>query len=112
LARNNEEQEGALQVRQNEVENLERKIASVRDPVALETAIARYQSQCVELEALRQEEEEEFTAEREAITEEIAAALHSCGEYMTHVKTRLEDFQDSLQIKRETIGTIEDNVGM
>ena len=104
--RENDENDGALQVRLNEIELLERKNSSVRDPIALEIAIARYQSRCVELEALYQEEKDDFAKRREEFGAEIAISLQSCDEYMHHIISKLETLVDTLSSKRAMLDNV------
>jgi len=106
LVRENDENDGALQVPLNEIELLEKKKSSVRDPIALETAIARYQSRCLELEALYQEEKDGFAKKREEFGAEIAISLQSCDEYMHHIISKLETLVDTLNSKREKLDTV------
>ncbi|KAL3933258.1 MAG: hypothetical protein SGARI_003747, partial [Bacillariaceae sp.] len=49
-----EAQDAKLGVRMREAESMETKVASLRDPVALEEQMTQFERQCAELEAMRQ----------------------------------------------------------
>jgi len=100
------EQEGALAVRLREVESAETKIASLRDPVALEEAIVRYQRQCIQLEALQVKHLEDNIARKNAVREEIKTAMVFVEEHFQHQKEKLAELEQYLSNKQESLGTV------
>lgn len=79
-----------LAVRQREVDAMESKVASRRDPIALEEQIAAYQRQCAELEALQLEYQAESASQVEALQDEIdrSAKLMMENETYWHAKMK------------------------
>ena len=96
LKRERDEQEGTLAVRLREIDSIETKISSLRDPVALEAAIAKYQRQCTQLETLRQKNQEEHAALNEAVQAEISDALASLAVRGEHIQTKLRELEDHI----------------
>ena len=96
LKRERDEQEGTLAVRLREIDSIETKISSLRDPVALEAAIAKYQRQCTQLETLRQKNQEEHAALNEAVQAEISDALASLAVREEHIQTKLRELEDHI----------------
>lgn len=93
LRREKEEQEGTLAVRLKELDSIETKIGSLRDPVALEAAIAKYQRQCTQLEALRQKNLEEHSVQKKAVQAEIKEALDYLAEREEAVQKSLKELE-------------------
>ena len=93
LRREKEEQEGTLAVRLKELDSIETKIGSLRDPVALEAAIAKYQRQCTQLEALRQKNQEEHSVQKSAVQAEIKEALDYLAAREEDIQSKLKDLE-------------------
>ena len=90
----------AIGIRQREIALLEEKIASLRDPVALEEQMASYERQCSQLEALRLEHSETNVKLRKAVRVEIQTACEKmaqhdrfCVEQLQAVQQHWEDAQ-------------------
>ncbi len=111
LARENEANDRALQIRLNEVEALEKKIDSIRDPISLQSAISRCQIRSVKLEALHQKEKDEFTTQIEDVEAEIATALHICDEFMNQINIKLKICEENLTVQWVKLETIADTGG-
>lgn len=109
MARENDANEGLLHIRLNEVETLGKKIAAIRDPISHESAISRYQSCLVELEALHQKEKDEFHLKMEEVGTEIRNTVQICGEFLHHVESKLKICEGNLTIQRAKLETIVDS---
>ncbi|KAG7353792.1 HEC/Ndc80p family-domain containing protein [Nitzschia inconspicua] len=101
-----EVQEAKLGVRTREVESLETKVASLRDPVALEEQMAQFERQCAELEAMRQQHEEDNLARKRAICVEIDQACSAMEEYDQFCLQKIADVNKYRDEKRSTYGEL------
>mmetsp|Transcript_12860 Transcript_12860/g.19539 ORF Transcript_12860/g.19539 Transcript_12860/m.19539 type:complete len:219 (+) Transcript_12860:1-657(+) len=107
LNREKETQEASLAIRLREVEKMERTIADIRDPVAVEEAIARYESQCVELEALRRRHQEEYLSTKKAVKNEINHALTKFLEHKEYQETKVTELELYAVTKEAEFGSIQ-----
>eukprot|EP00536_Pseudo-nitzschia_multiseries_P003644 jgi/Psemu1/186259/e_gw1.57.118.1 len=89
-----EAQDAKLGVRMREAESIETKVASLRDPVALEEQMAHFEQQCTELEALRQHHEEDSVARKAAVCEEIDRAILAINEYDQFCLDKISEVQN------------------
>lgn len=99
--RESEANEAALSFRLKEVDAVETKIASLRDPVALEAAISKYLRQCSQLEELRQKHQSENVSKKKAIQEELDMALRVLAEQKEYVQNQFKDLGDHIQNKMD-----------
>jgi kinetochore protein NDC80 len=95
-----------LAVRQREVETMENKVASLRDPVALEEQMAAYERQCTELEALRVQHQEENIAKKKAVVEEINAACTLMEEHTQHLRGKFQELDEYWKKKEEQMNDV------
>jgi SMC interacting uncharacterized protein involved in chromosome segregation len=101
-----EAQEAKLGVRMREAESMEAKVASLRDPVALEEQMAQFERQCAELEAMRERHEEENVARKRAVCAEIDQACSAMKEYDEYCLSRIAEVQQYRQDKQATYGKL------
>ena len=99
-------QSAKLSVRQREAESMEAKVASLRDPVALEEQMAQFERQCAELESLRMKHEEDNVARMKAVCDEIQHACMEMDRYEEHCLEKIEEVQQYRQEKREMYGKL------
>jgi len=76
-----------------ETEEAETKTTQLRDPMALETAIARNQTRLNQLKALREEKLEAAAARKEAVHNEILKALNMCADHKDYIQMQLGDLK-------------------
>jgi tRNA(Phe) wybutosine-synthesizing methylase Tyw3 len=100
-----EEREAAFQAKLSGIQSMQTKIDSLRDPEAMERAIARYETKYEELEAMRLEEEREADTTARATAEEIHTAVATCTEYLAHVQSQLKRCASELEKKKTAIGS-------
>eukprot|EP00814_Leptocylindrus_danicus_P016002 CAMPEP_0116013394 /NCGR_PEP_ID=MMETSP0321-20121206/5703_1 /TAXON_ID=163516 /ORGANISM="Leptocylindrus danicus var. danicus, Strain B650" /LENGTH=645 /DNA_ID=CAMNT_0003482941 /DNA_START=33 /DNA_END=1970 /DNA_ORIENTATION=+ len=100
--RETEELRGAIAVLQNETKTIETKISSIRDPVALEAALARHECEHTELEALRQEKMDEYALRKSAVTAEIVRAVEIMTNHKEYVQKRLYMHNEYIQVSLES----------
>lgn len=86
-----EAQDAKLAVRLREAETIESKVASLRDPVALEEQMTQLERQCTDLEALRQQYKEENLARKQSVCEEINQACFAIEDYNRFCAETVED---------------------
>lgn len=101
-----EAQEAKLGVRTREAESMEAKVASLRDPVALEEQMAQFERQCAELEALRQQYEEENVSRKKAVCAEIDDACLAMKQYDEFCLSKINDVKLYRRDKQATYGTL------
>lgn len=101
-----EAQEAKHAVRLREAESMETKVASLRDPVALEEQMARYERQCAELEALRIKYQEENVARKKAVCEEIEQTCQAIQDYDDFCAKKVAEVNQYRSHKKETYGTL------
>mmetsp|Transcript_9450 Transcript_9450/g.28194 ORF Transcript_9450/g.28194 Transcript_9450/m.28194 type:complete len:657 (-) Transcript_9450:1678-3648(-) len=101
-----EAQDAKLGVRMREAESIETKVASLRDPVALEEQMARYQQQVTELESLKQQHEEDNVARKAAVCEEIDRAILAMKEYDQFCMDKISEVQKYKEERRSKYGKI------
>lgn len=101
-----EAQDAKLGVRTREVELIERKVASLRDPVALEEQMSQFERQCTELETMRQQHEEDNIARKKAICEEIDGALLAMKDYDDFCLEKIKEVQKYRENKRVNYGAL------
>lgn len=102
-----EAQDAKLGVRSRETESLETKVASLRDPVALEEQMAQFERQCAELEAMRQHHEEENLARKKAVCDEIDQACSAMEDYDQFCLQKIADINEYRKVKRGTYGDLQ-----
>ena len=101
-----EAQEAKLAVRIREAEALEAKVASIRDPVALEEQMARYARQCGELEALRAKHQEENVLRKTAVCDEIEGACNAIQEYEDFCEQKIVEVEKYRRDKQASYGEL------
>jgi SMC interacting uncharacterized protein involved in chromosome segregation len=106
MEKEREQAEAALAVRLREVEAIESKIESLRDPVALEEQIARYQRQCNQLEALQLKHQEENISQKMAVHDEINAALRAIEEHNNYVREKFKSMKQYAIEQRTTLRSV------
>ena len=67
------------------------KIASLKDPVALESALARSQTKLNQLKALREEKAANHAANKKAVHDEILEALAMVADHHSHCAKRFNE---------------------
>ena len=77
----------------SETEEAETKTTQLRDPMALETAIARNTTRLNQLKALREEKLEAAAARKEAVHNEILKALNMCADHKDYIQMQLGDLK-------------------
>jgi SMC interacting uncharacterized protein involved in chromosome segregation len=102
-----ETQEGKLGVRTREAESMETKVASLRDPVALEEQMTQFERQCAELEAMRQQYEEESLSRKKAVCNEIDQACVAMQEYDQFCLQKIDEVYQYRKVKRATYGELQ-----
>ena len=102
-----EAHDAKLGVRIRELESIETKVSSLRDPVALEEQMARFEQQCAELEALRQQHEEDNVTRKAAVCEEVDRALSAMHEYDEFCVDKISEIQQYKESKRSAYGKLE-----
>ena len=90
-----------------EVESMETKVASLRDPVALEEQMTQFERQCAELEAMRQQYEEDNLARKKAVCDEIEYACAAMEEYDQFCLQKVAEVRDYRDDKRAGYGALE-----
>lgn len=106
MERERDQAEAVLAVRMREVGAIESKIVSLRDPVALEEQIARYQRQCIQLEALQLKHQEENISQKKAVHNEINFALRAIEEHNNYVRERFESMKQYAIDQRTTLRSV------
>jgi kinetochore protein NDC80 len=101
-----EAQDAKLAVRQREAESMEARVASLRDPVALEEQMAQFERQCAELEALRMKYEEDNVSRKRAVCEEIEKACLEMKRYDDYCLDKIAEVQQYRKQKREMYGKL------
>jgi kinetochore protein NDC80 len=99
-------QDAKLGVRTREVEALETKVASLRDPVALEEQMAMFERQCAELEAMRQQYEEENIARKKAVCDEINQACYAMEDYDQFCAQKIAEVNEYRKQKQANYGEL------
>jgi kinetochore protein NDC80 len=92
--------EAKLAIKTREAESMETKVASLRDPVALEEQMAKFERQCAELEAMRQQHEEDYLARKKAVCEEIDKACQAMEEYDQFCLKKIDEVHQYKKEKR------------
>ncbi|KAL3943575.1 MAG: hypothetical protein SGBAC_002356 [Bacillariaceae sp.] len=85
--------DGKLAVRVKEAVSMEDRVTALRDPIALEEQMARYERQCAELESLRQKHEEQNIVRKRDVSEEIERACNAIMEYDERCAKQIKDIQ-------------------
>jgi kinetochore protein NDC80 len=99
-------QDAKLGVRVREADSIETKVASLRDPVALEEQMTQFERQCSELEAMRQQHEEDNVARKKAVCEEIDQAIVSMKEYDEFCLEKIKEVQQYRKNKQSKYGKL------
>jgi len=86
--REKEQIDAALAAIVEETEATESKIASLKDPVALESALARSQTKLNQLKALREEKASSHQASKKAVHDEILEALAMVADHHSYCAKR------------------------
>lgn len=106
LQAENEAQDAKLAVRVREAESMEAKVASIRDPVAIEEQMARYERQLAELEALRMKYNAENVAKKKAVCDEIEQARKNMESYEEFCKEKVAEVQQYRNKKKDAYGKL------
>jgi len=101
-----EAQEAKLSVRMKELESIETKVTALRDPTALEEQMANFEQQCTELEALRQQHEEDSVKRKAEVCEEVDRAISAIEEYDEFCREKVSEVQKYREDVRSTYGTL------
>jgi kinetochore protein NDC80 len=107
-----EAQVAKLGVRMREAESMETKVASLRDPVALEEQMTHFERQCAELEAMRQQYGEDNLARKKAVCDEIDRACAAMEVYDQFCLDKLTEVRAYREKKRATYGDLKIPVAM
>ena len=99
-------QEATLKVRLHEVETIEFKIDSLRDPASLEEQMCALQRQCDSLERLRNRHEEETVSQKVAIQQEIQVAILAVEEYNRFVCHKLKDLKSYAEDQKNCVSKL------
>ena len=102
-----EAQEGKLGVRMRELESIETKVTALRDPTALEEQMAKFEQQCTELEALRQQHEEDSVKRKAEVCEEVDRAISAIQEYDQFCRDKVLEVQKYQENIRSNYGTLQ-----
>lgn len=102
-----EAQDAKLGVRTRELESIETKVTSLRDPVALEEQMAQFEQQCAELEALRQQHEEDNVARKEHVCQEVDRAISAIQDYEQFCLDKIAEVKEYKETSRSNYGTLE-----
>lgn len=78
---------------QAEAEQAEIQASQLRDPMAMETALARNTARLAQLKALREEKAEAAAARKEAVHQEIVKALNMAAEHKDYIQTQLAELK-------------------
>jgi len=82
------------------------KVTSLRDPVALEEQMTQFERQCDELEAMRQQHEEDNVSRKKAMCEEINTAILEMREYDNFCLEKIKEVQEYRKNKHSKYGTL------
>jgi kinetochore protein NDC80 len=85
--------DAAIAELQAEAEQAEVQASQLRDPMAMETALARNTARLAQLKALRTEKAEAATARKEAVHQEIVKALNMAAEHKDYIQTQLAELK-------------------
>ena len=96
-------QEATLNVRLHEVETIELKIESLRDPASLEEQMCALQRQCDSLERLRNRHQEETVSQKFAIQQEIQEAILAVEEYNRFVHNKLNELKSHADDRKKSV---------
>ena len=99
-------QEAKLDVRSREADSMDAKVASLRNPVAIEEQIAQYERQCAELEALLLKNEQENVTRKKAVFDEISEACAAIKEYDEFCKSKIEEVNNYREGRESSYGRI------
>jgi SMC interacting uncharacterized protein involved in chromosome segregation len=102
-----EAQDAKVGVRIRELDSIETKVASLRDPVALEEQMAKFEQQCAELEALRQQHEDDNVARKAAVCEEVDRALLAIQEYDKFCREKVSEVAQYKESNQSAYGNLE-----
>jgi len=102
--REKEQIDAALAMIIKETEATESKIASLKDPVALESALARSQTKLNQLKALREEKASINAANKKAVHDEILEALAMVADHHSHCAKR---FSEVTALGQKVLASIE-----
>mmetsp|Transcript_11286 Transcript_11286/g.7882 ORF Transcript_11286/g.7882 Transcript_11286/m.7882 type:complete len:120 (+) Transcript_11286:2-361(+) len=98
-----QEHEETLLIRQREVENLEKKVETLRDPSAVETVMSKYQSQINDLSTLREKHQKGNLARRQAVLDELNRALSIVSEYKQYRENEIRKSRKYLESQQHFI---------
>ena len=99
-------QEATLNVRLHEVETIELKIESLRDPASLEEQMCALQRQCDSLERLKKRHHEETVTQKFAIQQEIEEAILAVEEYNRFVGNKLNELKCYAEHQTNSVRTL------
>jgi len=86
---------------------LETKVASLLHPVALEEQMAMFERQCAELEAMRQQYEEENIARKKAVCDEINQTCSAMEDYDQFCVQKIAHVNEYRKQKRASYGKLQ-----
>jgi len=93
--------ESDIKGKQRQHDLLSTKISSLNDPQGLELTLAKYKTEYKQLQMQLQTQEEEYTAKKKAVTDEIRNALTLAKEYDVAKKTKLKEMNEYIEKKKE-----------
>jgi len=105
--REKEDLDAVLTARNKETININNRIASLQDPLSLESALSKAQTRNLQLEALRREEHEENLALKAATQNEIMNALSICAEGKAYIEKQLNDLKHFMQETKSGLNVLE-----
>jgi peptidoglycan hydrolase CwlO-like protein len=94
-------------VRLREAEVVETKVASLRDPVALEERMAQYERQCAELESMRMRNRETNCVMMKAVLTELENATAAMDQFDDFLSSKISECQKYRSELRASYGTVE-----
>ena len=103
-----QEHEAALVDCQKEVEALEEKVETLRDPSAVETVMSKYQSQINDLSSLSKKHQEGNIARKQAVLDEFNHAIRISSEYKLFREKELKSLQKYLKSRQQFDVTLPD----
>jgi len=114
LEQESQAHERKMAVRKREVEAMESKVSSLRDPVTLEEQKLAYERQLAEYEVLRQQQREEIIAKKRAAKQEIDAGCQLMQEHEEHFQNKMKELEAYWAKKEAAMGSIRvpDNIAL
>lgn len=79
---------------QQQINSIVTKTNSLRDPLALEASIERFQTKSAQLAGRREQLRHENLEQKEAVQKEINDALSMIADHKDYIQTKLADLED------------------